>query len=136
MRAQITLLTLFLLMNWKHISLFWPQALAHLTFFFHSFVLRDLCCGITSDANALDGIPLVFIKFLMPLIWLCLLNCLTSSLFPLHFPFFGKFSMSSQFQKLIPLQKNLTITLFPSLLSPRKGFWKRYVWADGWLRYP
>jgi hypothetical protein len=51
---------------------------------------------------------------------LCLLNCLALSLLPLDSAFSGRFSMSSQFQKLIPLRKDLNITLFPSFLSSQR----------------
>jgi hypothetical protein len=78
------------------------------------------CIGkITFNATGLNDIPLAFTKLLLPF-YLCLLNCLTLSLLPLHSPLSGRFRMSSQFRKLIPLRKNLTIAIFPSFLSSQR----------------
>jgi hypothetical protein len=75
---------------------------------------------VTSYATGLYNIPLLFIKLLLPLILLVLTQLfnviVTSSIFLLY----QKFPKSPQFQKLISLRKNLTITLFPSFLSSQR----------------
>jgi hypothetical protein len=56
---------------------------------FSVFCVDKMCVAasiekITSNATALDGIPLVIIKLLLPLILPLLFNCLTLSLLPLR----------------------------------------------------
>jgi hypothetical protein len=106
----------------------WILECIHLTFvivpsyrviLFNSLVLMR--CAITSNTTGLDGIPLVFVMLLCHWFYLllCLLNCLILSLLPLHSPVSRRFPMSSQFHPF----------------CPRKGFWERYAWENGWLHH-
>jgi hypothetical protein len=66
---------------------------------------------IISNATVLDGIPLVFIKFLLPLILPVPTQLFISNLTSFIFPFVWKIS------NVVPIPKDHSLTLFPSFLS-------------------